>query len=76
MCAHVPEFGFSKLLVTHHVHSEYVSYVNIDHSASCSLSYFWMYDMVELVIPEPILSEVNFVSYIIAEVFAVKCTII
>lgn len=33
-------------------------------------------NMVELVIPEPILSEVNFVSYIIAEVFAVKCTII
>lgn len=75
MCAHVPEFGFSKLLVTHHVHSEYVSYVNIDHSASRYLIFGCM-NMVELVIPEPILSEVNFVSYIVAEVFAVKCTII
>lgn len=37
---------------------------------------FGCMNMVELVIPEPILSEVNFVSYIVAEVFAVKCTII
>lgn len=41
-----------------------------------NLKHFGQLNMVELVIPEPILSEVNFVSYIIAEVFSVKCTII